>query len=197
MSDDLESHFFVLLFEGLHFVKHNKPDGISMQNIFDQVTVDLETGNHSGGQGKAALYTGMVAIINDQLEFTSKPLTTLIRGLYRLFASLHDYHKAMDWKRAPAESDAEDVKKLKGGVGVAALFDEALESKEWPTECDKALDQYPPTNRLNSEQKDTVALSYANQSLVTEPSSGKRKREPEGGARRPTREKRFKVNPYQ
>ena len=196
LSDDLESHFFVLLFEGLHFLAHNKPHAISTEIIFDQAIVDPETGNHTGGQGKAGLYTGMVAVINDRLIFTSKPFTTLIRGLYRLFASLHDYHKAKDWKRSPAASDAEDVEKLKGGVGIAALFDEVLKSEEWPTECDKVLDQYLPTNRLKPGQKNTVSLSYFNQSLNPEPSSGKRKREPEGGVRRSTREKRSKVGPY-
>jgi len=197
LSDDLESHFFVLLFEALHFVEHSKPYGIYMENIFDQFCVDPETGKHGGGEGKMALYTGKVAIINNQLNFTSKPFTTLIRGLYRLFASLHNYHTAKDWNKPPVKSDAEDVEQLNGGVGVAALFDVALKSVEWPTECDKVLDQYPPTKRLNQEQKDTVALSYANQSLRQEPSSGKRKREPEGGVRTSTREKRSKVKSYQ
>ena len=98
---------------------------------------------------------------------------------------------------APAESNAGDVERLRGGVGVAALFDEALKSEGWPTKCDKVLDQYPPANRLNPEQKDTVALSYANQSVVPEPSSGKRKRDPKSAIQRSTRGKRSKVGPHQ
>ena len=194
LSDDLESHFFVLLFEGLHFVAHNKPYGIFMQELFDQATVDPETGNHCGGQGKVYLYSSMFDLMNRRLEFTSKPFTTLIRGLYLLFASLHRYHGAKDFKIAPYEFDVENVEKLKGFVGVAALFDVALKSKEWPTECDKALDQYSPSNRLKQEQRGTVALSYVNRSLMPAPSSGKRKREPEGGVRRSRREKRSKVD---
>jgi len=199
LSDDLESHFFVLLFEALHFVKHNKPYGIVMKNIFDQVDVDPETGNHGGGEGKMALYSGKFDVMTLQLGFTSNPFTTLIRGLYRLFRSLHRYHDAKKDETEPIKSDAVNVKKLEGCVGIVALFDEALKSKGWPTECDKVLDQYPPTNHLKPEHKETVALSYVNKSVRPEPSSGKRKREPEPEVqpRRSTRGKRSKVGSYQ
>jgi len=193
LSDDLESHFFVLLFEGLHFVEHNKPDGISMQRIFDQVDVNLETGNHTGGDGKVALYSSAgFDTMDNQLKFTSKPFTILIRGLYQLFMSLHLYHLLKGIKQKPGRSNERNVKKLEACVGVVALLDEALTSKEWPTKCDKVPDQYPPTNRLKPEQKDTVALSYLNQSLATGSSGGKRKRE---GPRRSTR-KRSKAGPH-
>ena len=197
LNDDLESHFFVLLYEGLHFVKHNKPHGISLGDLFDQVTVDPETGHHRGGQGKVFLYTTDSTTMEEQLKFTSKPFTTLIRGLYRLFASLHWYNSAKDTKRNPVKSDAKNVKKLEDCVGIAKLFDQALKSKEWPTKCDKALDQYPPSSHLKPQQKVTVAMSYFNQSPATEPSSGKRKRGTEGEARRPRRDKRSKADKRQ
>lgn len=193
LSDDLESHFFVLLFEGLHFVEHNKPYGIFLQGIFDQVDVDPETGIHCGGDGKIAFYTNKVSIVNQRLEFTSEPFTTLTRGLYRLFASLHHYHVAKDWNKNPDESDVTNVGKLEGCVGVEKLLDEALKSDKWPTECDKVADQYPPTKRLKPEQKDTVGLSYVNRSIAQEASSGKRKRETNGENQRPLRDKRSKA----
>jgi len=193
LSDDLESHFFVLLFEGLHFVEHNKPSGIFPHEIFDHVNVDLETGNHKGGGGKNIFYSDGFDIVNDQLKFTSKPFTTLIRELYRLFMSLHLYHLLKGIKQKPGKSNERNIKKLEGCVGVVALLDEALKSKEWPTECDKVPDQYPPTNRLKPEQKDTVALSYLNQSLATGSSGGKRKRE---GPRRSARKRSKKVGPH-
>jgi len=192
LSDDLESHFFVLLFEGLHFVKHNKPDGISMRKIFDQFDMNPETGDHTGGDGKISLYSTGFDTMNNQLKFTTKPFTTLIRGLYQLFASLHDYHSAKGKKRRPHKSDARNVEKLGGCVGVVALLDEALKSEEWPTKCDKVRDQYPPTNRLKPAQKDTVALSYLNQSLAVGSSGGKWKREE---PQRSTR-KRSKTGPH-
>jgi len=196
LSDDLESHFFVLLFEGLHFVQHNKPWGISM-NLFDEVYVNPETGNHTGGIAKSVFYSCGYGRVNRQLEFTSKPFTTLIRGLYRLFGNLELCHIAKLNEVAPASDSEGEVEKLKGGVGVAALFDEALRSKEWPTECDKVLDQYPPIIRSDPERRDTVQLSHFNESPVPEPPNGKRKRETEGKVRRSRRirDKRTKVDP--
>ena len=193
LSDDLESHFFVLLFEGLHFVKHNKPDDILPRGIFDQSDVNPETGSHKGGQGKAFLYSGVIPTMSKKLAFTSKPFTTLVRELYRVFMSLHQYHAAKDMEIDPHESLVTSIGALEGCVGVEALFDEALKSEEWPTECDKVQDQYPPTKRLKPEQKDTVALSYINRSVVQEPSSGKRKRETGGENRRSLRKKRSKA----
>ena len=117
LTDDLESHFFVLLFEGLHFVEHNKPCGIFLQSIFDQMDVHPETGSLSGGTGKVYLYY-QIDLMNDRLKFTSKPFTTLIRGLYRLFASLEDYHCAKDRKRDPDEFDVRNIGLLAGCEGV-------------------------------------------------------------------------------
>lgn len=197
LDDDLESRFFDLLYEGLHFVKHNKPYGIFLGEIFDQATVDPETGRHSGGNGKAALYTTNFTTMDEQLEFTSKPFTSLIRGLYQLFVSLHGYHVAKGMRRNPHEIDAKNVKKLERGVGITELFDEALQSKDWPTECDKIPDQYLSIRSLNLEQKATVGLSYSNNSLATEPSSSrKRKRVGTAGCevRRSHRDKRPKAS---
>ena len=195
LNDDLESHFFVLLFEGLHFVEHNKPNGIYVDAIFDQVHVNSETGNHYGGQGKGFLYAGTITVMNNLLEFTSKPFTTLIRGLYRLFATLFIYHAVKNRQITPNESDVGSVGELEGCVGVVALFEEALRSEEWPTECDKVLDQYPSTELSEPEQKDTVALSHFRRSLAPVLPNGKRKRETEGEIGRSRGDKQIKMGP--
>jgi len=195
LSDDLESHFFVLLFESLHFVEHNKPHGIFTESIFDHIDVDPETGSHGGGIGKVALYTSKFDIMDKRLKFTSKPFTTLIWGLYQLFVSLHHYCSAKRRKRNPDESDVRNVGKMEGCVGVVALFDEALKSEEWPTECDKVLDQYPPTEPSEPEQRDSVALSHFNNPLVPEPPNGKRKRGTESEIGHSCVDKRIKVVP--
>ena len=190
LNDDLESHFFVLLYQALHFVEHNQPDDIFPDTIFDQVHVDPKTGNHTGGQGKASFYATNLVTMNEQLEFASKPFTTLVRGLYQIFTSLQDYHCAKSRKKNPDESDVKNIKQLEDCVGIVALLDEALKSKEWPTECDKVPDQYPPSRRLSPEQKDIVALSHLNESVATRASSGKRKLETEGEPSGPRRSSR-------
>jgi len=196
LSDDLESHFFVLLFEALYFVEHNKLRDISPEKIFNQIAIDPRTGNPHGGMGKMLFYTTGFCIVKDQLEFTSKPFTTLIRGLYLLFSSLCDHHVRKCMKRAPYESNMKNVRELEGCVGVVALFEEALKSTEWPTKCDKVPDQYPSTNRSEPEQKDSVALSHFDKPPVPEPSCGKRKRQAEGENRRSSGDKRPKVSPH-
>jgi len=178
LSDDLESLWFVLLFEGLHFVKHNNPSGINMRFLFDQADVSLKTGTHTGGSGKIRLYSNNGFLMNRLLEFDSKPFTNLIREIYRLFKSLNLHYVAIDEREAPIDSVKRDVRKLKNCAEIVRVLSEALNSGEWPA-ADKVEDQYPPIKRPSHEQKETIALSYAHHSLM--PSStvsiGKRKRE--------------------
>jgi len=178
LSDDLESLWFVLLFEGLHFVKHNEPVGISMANIFDNLTVCLKTGTHIGGLGKRDMYhTGV--LMARVLQFDSKPFTALIRQIYRLFKSLDTHYTAHDNEEIPSDSIQENVRKLESCTEIERLLKEALDSEDWPVSCDKVEDQFPPIDRLTPKQKDTVALTYVNRTLMPpdEPSGGKRKRE--------------------
>ena len=181
LRDDLESLWFVLLFEGLHFVKHNKPSGIKMASIFDHVDVSLTTGTHTGGLGKHHLYTSSGNLMTKVLEFESKPFTTLTRQIYRLFKSLNAYYMAQDDEAMPSDPVEGNVRKLESCAEIQRLLKVALDSEEWPASCDKVQDQYPPIRRLTHQQKETVALSYANRSLMpsSAPSGGKRKREEE------------------
>ena len=183
LRDDLESHFFVILYNALHFVEHKKPSGLNMKRIFDQAEICQDTGTHTGGVGKKNMYDE-----GFQVKFTSKPFTDLIGGLFRLFESLKDYHTANAKGCEPPPVAGERVKKLEDCTPIKRLFAEALKSKEWRT--DKVEDQYPPTNNLTSQQKETVALSYFDCDLTTEPSTGKRKR----GEDVPTRPQRRRKN---
>ncbi|KAF9642650.1 hypothetical protein BDM02DRAFT_3124325 [Thelephora ganbajun] len=180
LCDDLESLWFVLLYEGLHFVNHNKPRGIKMASIFDHVDVSLTTGTHTGGLGKKDLYFSGV-LMTKVLEFDSKPFTTLIRQVFRLFQSLNAYHTTQDNEEKPNDSVIENIRKLNSCTEIERLLADALNSEEWLLSCDKVEDQYPPSRRLTPKQKDTVALSYVNYSLVPpgETSGTKRKREEE------------------
>lgn len=171
LSDDLESHFFVLLYSSFHFVEHNKPADLDLKQIFDQATVSLEDGTHRGGVGKGWLYTtGLMT------KFKSEPLAGLFRALLKLFRSLRDYNHSKNWEDGPCPSAIEDVKKLTDCVEMKKLFVAALESEKWPTVCDKAEDQYPPIGRLTPQQKEAVAVSFLNLDLTTKSSTGKRKR---------------------
>ena len=129
LSDDLESHFFVILCTSLHFVKHDKPSGLDMKLIFDHVAISQGTGTHRGGGGKVFMYGQGLKI-----EFSSEPITTLIRRLLRLFRSLRDYHEYMNWENDPPQPVVEEAEKLKDCAEIKKLFVEALESRGWPTD---------------------------------------------------------------
>ena len=171
LCDDLESHFFVILYTSLHFLKHVRPPGIRMKFIFDDAFISPVTGSHRGGEGKMAMY--------DKIEFNfeSEPLTDLICALLELFRSLKDYIARKSLRRKTSPSLVKDIGKLTDCAEIKKLYAEALRSEGWPTICDKVEDQYPPTSRLTPEEKETVAVSFQQCDLTTEPSTGKRKRE--------------------
>lgn len=175
LCDDLESHFFVVLYGSLHFLKHVRPSRLNMKFIFDHAFISPVTGTHVGGEGKESMYNKGLKV-----EFESEPLTGLVRALLTLFGSLNDHNYCDNGRKEPSPSVVKDVEKLKDCAEIKRLYVEALESEGWPAVCDKVEDQYPPTSRLTSQQKETVALSYFSGNLTTEPSSGKRKRKDDG-----------------
>ena len=193
LCDDLESFWFVLLFEGLHFVKHNEAS-IDMATIFDQASVSPITGNHTGGLGKHTLYTSDVDLMTNTLEFGSKPFTTLARNMYLRFRSLDAYYMAQDDRETPSDFLQENFRRLGSCADITKLFEEALSSEGWPESCDKVQDQYPPIRHLTPKQKDTIALSYVNCSLPPSSEPLKRKREEEDGLQVPDT-KRAKTGP--
>ena len=180
LCDDLESLWFVLLFECLHFVKHNKPEDMDMPTIY---TFDgsERSRNDYPGLGKWDLYRSGL-LMPRVLKFDSKPFTTLIRQIYRLFRSFHRYCEAQDMKEASEVSVGEDAGKLKSCAEIERLLGEALNSKGWPTDCDKVEDQYPPVVEMTVEQMDIIAMSYVNRPIARPGvlPAGKRKREEEG-----------------
>lgn len=174
LCDDLESHFFVILYNALHFIK--QCDGspkLDMEGIFDQSHVFRSTGQHSGGMGKESMYSKSFPV-----KFTSKRFTKLIHSLFSLFALFSDYHSAVTRGVSFTPEAAEAAERLKDCEEIKSVFANALARDRWPTdsESDKVDDQYPSARRLTSEQKETVKLSYLKS--ATEP-TGKRKRDSE------------------
>ena len=140
LCDDLESFWFVLLFEALHFVKHTKPIGIKTTTLFDYIDVCLTTGNHTGGVGKYVLYACDMDIMTNTLNFDSEPFTALVRDMYLRFKSLSAYYTALDSREMPRSSLLENFGKLGSCMDITRLFEGALSSEGWPESCDKVKD---------------------------------------------------------
>ena len=202
LCDDLESLWFVTLYEGLHYLKHNKPSAIKMQTLFDHVDVCQETGTHVGGLGKQMLYLSGDIVMTRTLKFDSKAFSILIRRIYELFHGLNGYYDALDREKELDGPIMAGYSKLKTCAEMKRLLKEALDSEEWPESCDKVEDQYPPRKRMTHNEKDTIALSYVNRSLVTpeeaSASGTKRKRGEDDEEENPPAfvSKRPKVQPF-
>jgi hypothetical protein len=93
ITDDLESHFFVLMWTALHWVKHNQPGPphISMEQIFDQQWPD-EDGVVEGGAGKVKMYGGRQDGLRD-VEFACKPFNDLFWDLWLLFGDYLEHRR--------------------------------------------------------------------------------------------------------
>jgi len=86
ITDDLESHYFVLMWMALHWIKHNRPGNlfIDMEYIFDHQR-SLANGIVKGGAGKAAMYDSKDSELSD-VEFTCEPFNELFWDLWTLFS---------------------------------------------------------------------------------------------------------------
>jgi hypothetical protein len=166
VSDELESFFFVILYEGIHRVIHNKPAGLFVKHIFDDARTDAN-GRQTGGAGKRDMYGMNSEVILEELKFEmSPPFTDLIRGLFCLFQSLYFVNHDKKGKREPRSEDAANVEKLKDCKAIIRLMKSAVKSKDWPKERDKVLDDnYPRDEEI--DRVDRIGL--ANLKEVTSP----------------------------
>ena len=173
VSDELESFFFVILYAGLHWVIHNKPDTLDMKHIFDDVRVNAN-GRQTGGVGKYNMYTMDAGVVLQDLEFTkSPPFTDLIRELFRLFQSLAIVNCDKGLGRDPRPRDATNVNKLKNCKAVVQLMKNAVEREDWPEVHDKAAnDIYPRKEEIDKEDRVGLANLKVTTATVNAPIPG-------------------------
>ena len=103
ITDDLESHFFVLMWTALHWVKHNRsghPD-IDMAYIFDHQRPCYD-GIIKGGAGKNSMYSSRDSELH-AVEFTCKPFNDLFWDLWVLFSMYHVGRQVAAVGRKPGE----------------------------------------------------------------------------------------------
>ena len=102
ITDDLESHFFVLMWTALHWVKHNRPGNskINMEYIFDQQLPYVD-GIVMGGAGKVRMYESKNSLC--KVEFTCKPFNNLFWGLWMLFSEYLERRRRAARMEVPGE----------------------------------------------------------------------------------------------
>lgn len=162
VSDELESLFFVTLYEGIHWVIHNKPAKMSVGNIFDSV-VHHSDGSQTGGTGKMPMYLAPnhANVILEQLSFTeSPPFTKLIRELFILFQSLAHVNAMNE-----AKKHIENAKKLETCEEVIRLMENAVNGGGWLVVRDKAPEDNYPRDR-GIDEEDTVGRASLKEAVA-------------------------------
>ena len=97
ITDDLESHFFVLAWTALHWVRHNQPGRIPMEYIFDQQWPPVDGSDIiMGGAGKVQMY-GSRDFLHG-VEFACQPFNELFWDLWKLFARYLAQRRETAWK---------------------------------------------------------------------------------------------------
>jgi len=86
ITDDLESHYFVLVWTALHWVKHDQAGSpwINMERIFDQQQ-PLPDGTVQGGMGKERKYRTRDTELRE-VKFACEPFNELFWDLWMIFA---------------------------------------------------------------------------------------------------------------
>ena len=176
LCNDLESHFFVMLYNTLHFMKHNKPSSIDMRLIFDQSSISRHWYPPWWHQEEEYVQQRLPCNIHQLAIHTPHSGALQTFWVSQGLSCCNDYNAAMARGYNPIPLVIEDIEKLKDCAAIKKLFGEALESNRWLMDCDKIEDQYPPIGCLTSQQKETIALSYFDCNLTTETSTGKQER---------------------
>ena len=169
LTDDLESHFFVLMWAALHWVEHDKAGEIDMKLIFDQQR-PLPHGIVDGGMGKSEMYKSKQKELHE-VEFTCRPFNRLFWRLWGLFSQYNKQRWAASGGWEGGSDGDEDLDEDPGsGAGsvpepsvppekMIKLFEAALKRQEWTD--DKVADQFPrtgstATSRVALQKMDSV-----------------------------------------
>jgi len=119
ISDDLESHYFVLMWTALHWVKHNRSGyrpRIDMEHIFDQQR-PFSGEIVKGGGGKVEMYGSRESELRD-VEFACEPFNELFWDLWTLFSEYLEQRRTAFRKR---DSGPGEYPKQELNVGCSKL----------------------------------------------------------------------------
>ena len=108
ITDDFESHFFVLTWTALHWVKHDQAGRINMKYIFDEQRLDDLDGIPKGGAGKVSMYGDRDAELQD-VEFACKPFNELFWDLWILFGDYLTERRRRASRKDPGEEPKYDL----------------------------------------------------------------------------------------
>lgn len=135
LSDDIESLFWVLVYAGLHHVKHNNPTVLIGNNIFDEASKIIEDGEVREVGDKADI------LDTNQLRnfpFLCQPFKDLITRLAQFYAGHYIYHRGAKLEAQNADPEGTCKKKFQSYRKLASdprwlinVLNEALDKEGW------------------------------------------------------------------
>ena len=171
IADDLESHYFVLMWTALHWVKHNRSGChpcIDMEYIFNYQR-QLANGTVKGGAGKVEMYESRGSELHE-VEFACEPFNELFWDMWTLFAGyfLQRWDASREEDSGPGKypDRSQTLKFLNFNVDsepsvspreIIGLFENALRRPGWID--DKVADQFPGAGRKDASGNPLSDLS--------------------------------------
>ncbi|CAL1700736.1 unnamed protein product [Somion occarium] len=148
VHDDLESAFWVLLYNALHYFPHQSPPGRQLRlDLFNEI--HQEGGQSYGGEAKSSvLLFGLHGV-----TWQCKPLNDLIYGLHEMFRQYICSVKGTAGFKT-LHQEIEDID------NILNLFDKALSSDGW-VEKDAVQDLSPKLRKLEVLRQERKARTEA------------------------------------
>ncbi|KAG6895020.1 hypothetical protein C0993_010299 [Termitomyces sp. T159_Od127] len=141
IQDDMESFFYVMLYFGLRYLKHNCARDVSLllKFIFDYEEVDIK-GSVLGGYPKISLITNFNEQLGDNFKFSSSPFQIWFEWTVKAIGEWIRHCKLTTSQRAEATQGAESKPLFYDHSNMAQVFAQCLDSQDWPTDEPRPID---------------------------------------------------------
>lgn len=154
IHDDVESCFWVFVYIAIHYFSGQLVVAQDSDhcNLFEERTPCEETEGYQGGLCKREFL--MSGFATDQITFDSEPLTRVLRGFAEVLSQYYERFDANTGTAARAppigavRRRIQAIKKLGNVKEIIRIFDDALNSQDWPERDDATQDQWPKSQVL-------------------------------------------------
>ncbi|KAF8056960.1 hypothetical protein FPV67DRAFT_1430844 [Lyophyllum atratum] len=187
IQDDMESFVYIVLYHGLRYFRHNKPNSTKnhMRAIFESQLIEGD-GTIVGGKSKRDMFEGKTFLGNG-FELESRPLDLWKGAAFQAIKEWIEFvDPVVDRKvdqvaallgRAPPTSSTAPVRQLlQDHTSMANMFSRCLASKDWPDPKDPPVDALAPTGRKGDSSQQSSKRPFESDERSSMGGSTKRSR---------------------
>ncbi|KAG6863593.1 hypothetical protein C0993_010928 [Termitomyces sp. T159_Od127] len=141
IQDDMESFFYVMLYFGLRYLKHNCARDVSLllKDIFDHEEVDVQ-GSVLGGYHKGSLILNPKMSLGGKFRFSSRPFQRWFEWSVQAIGEWIEHCESTTSQRAETTQGAESKLLFYDHSNMAKVFAKCLDSQDWPTDEPRPID---------------------------------------------------------